>query len=249
MKKIPLKRVDELLLEKKLIKEIKEAEALILAGKVHTDSFKITFPSEKIKITENLYVKTKLKSFVSRGGEKLQKALEQFEIDLNDLVCLDVGSSTGGFTDCMLQNGAKKVYSVDSGTNQLDLSLRNNSKVIVMEQYNFKLANAKDFPELMDFIAIDVSFISLKNIFPNTNLLIKQNGSIVALVKPQFEAPSKLVDGGYVDQKYHEEILINIKKYALENNLKVINVIESPILGQKKKNIEYLFFIKKVMVK
>lgn len=246
MKKIPLKRVDELLLEKKMIKNIKEAQGLILAGKVHTDSFKVILPSEKIKITENLYIKTKDRIFISRGGEKLQKALIEFNIILNDLVCLDVGASTGGFTHCMLENGAKKVYAVDSGTNQLDLLLRNDPRVIAMEKYNFKLAKMGDFPELIDFIAIDVSFISLKNIFPNAKLLLKANGYIVALVKPQFEASSNLVAGGYVDRIYHPEILDNVKRYALENNLIFIDAIESPILGQKKKNIEYLFLLKKM---
>lgn len=219
----------------------KKAKSLIMSGDVLVNEEPIIISSYKIKENDVIRIR-KQKKWVSRGAYKLLKALEYFNLNVKDKICLDIGSSTGGFTQVLLENGAYKIFSLDSGFNQLDYSLRINKKVISLEKTNLKSISFQLFKTLLDIVVCDVSFISIKNVFNvlNFNVLSKEN-KIVILIKPQFEAPSNLVqEGGYVDKIYHEEIINNIIDYAKQKGFRFLGLCDSPLLGNKSKNIEYL---------
>lgn len=242
------KRADELLMEQGLVETKEEALAFIMSGKVFTTKeIRILTPGEQIKSTTSLYIKGQEKKYVSRGGLKLEKALTHFDIDLKDRVVLDIGASTGGFTDVSLKNGAKKVYALDVGTNQLAWELRTNEQVIVMEQTNFRHSVPEDFTEDRPHIAtIDVSFISLELIFPALHPILKEQGEVIALIKPQFEAARNEVGAGGIikDPAVYERVLHQVIEYAQKESFVLKDMTLSPITGAKG-NVEFLsHFIK-----
>lgn len=240
------KRLDILLVEKNLAASREKAKAVIMSGIVYVDGQKedkagAVFPEES-----TIEVRGNTLPYVSRGGLKLEKAMNHFDLDLQGKVCMDVGSSTGGFTDCMLQNGAVKVYAIDVGHGQLDWKLRNDPRVVCMEKTNIRYVEPKDIQEDPDFSSIDVSFISLtKVLIPVWNLLTK-NGEVVCLIKPQFEAGREKVGkkGVVRDPKVHEEVIRKVIDFALENGYGVYHLEFSPIKGPEG-NIEYLLHLKK----
>lgn len=242
------KRVDELLIEQLLVEDKAEALSYILAGKVFTrDEIKILTAGEKLPAHTELYIKGKEKKYVSRGGLKLEKALDYFNIDLQDRIVLDIGASTGGFTDVSLKNGAKLVYALDVGTNQLAWELRNHDQVVVMEQTNFRYSEPEDFKMgVPQFATIDVSFISLELILPPLSSIIEENGELVALIKPQFEAArDEIGEGGIVrDPIVYEHVLKDVLDFAAKNSFALIDLTVSPITGTKG-NIEFLGYFKK----
>lgn len=233
MKKTVLERLIALEYDEKL------ARSLVMAGKVFKGSEKIMSVSEKIADTEELLVKDS-KEWVSRGAYKLQAAIEAFKLDFKNKTVLDIGSSTGGFTQVSLKNDAAKVYALDSGTNQLDYSLRTNAKVVTMEKTNLKSIEASMFNPLPELAVCDVSFISLKHVFK----VLKENLNgipLMALIKPQFEANSdQVLPGGFVPEELHEAIIAKVKAFAQEQGYKLIDIKKSPIEGGVAKNIEYI---------
>jgi 23S rRNA (cytidine1920-2'-O)/16S rRNA (cytidine1409-2'-O)-methyltransferase len=228
-------RIDKLLFELGLAESIAKAQSLVMAGIVLVDEKRVEKPSEAFPRDKQIRIKANFlrNKYVSRGGLKLEKALEDFHIRLSEYVCLDVGASTGGFTDCLLQNGAKKIVTIDVGTNQLDWKLRNNKKVEVHENVNARYLKPENFEEKFDLIVMDVSFISVTKIFPALIPLMKETGEIISLIKPQFEVKKGEVgDGGIVrDEEIHKRIVFEINSFADLCGLKVSGVIESPILG------------------
>lgn len=189
MTKIPKERVDVLLVEQGLFDTREKAKRAIMAGLIYKNEERIDKPGEKVENTSVLTIKGQVLKYVSRGGLKLEKALEQFDLNIENKIMLDIGSSTGGFTDCGLQNGVKHAYALDVGSNQLAWKIRQDDRVTVMEKTNFRYSTPADFLEgLPSFASIDVSFISLKLIFPTLKTILVPNGDVIALVKPQFEA-------------------------------------------------------------
>lgn len=242
------KRADELLVEQGLVEEKAEALAFIMSGKVFTTKeIKILTPGEKLKADTELYIKGLEKKFVSRGGFKLEKALTSFNIDLKNKIVLDIGASTGGFTDVSLKNGAAKVYALDVGTNQLAWELRTHEQVVVMEQTNFRHSLPDDFTEGRPNLAtIDVSFISLSLIFPALYPILEEAGEVVALIKPQFEARREEVgEGGIInDSTVYESVLDKVIRIAREESFILRDLTLSPITGTKG-NVEFLsYFVK-----
>lgn len=227
--------------------EKKEAQALIMAGNVLVNEEVCIIGSTKIKDNQHIRIK-ELKEWVSRGALKLLEAIKEFKIDVNDKVCLDVGSSTGGFTEVLLRNNAKKIYALDSGTNQLDFKLRSNNKIVSIEKTNLKSINKEMFNEKIDIVVCDVSFISVKHLFNvlNKENILQEQNEIIILIKPQFEANSNLVEkGGYVDEKHHKKIIDDLIEHAKDLNFTFRYIIKSPIVGNKSKNIEYLALFRK----
>lgn len=222
-----------------------EAERFIRSGKVLINSEAVIVPSIKVKEDSNVIIK-ELKEWVSRGAYKLLKAIEVFNLDFKDKIVLDIGSSTGGFTQVSLKNGAKKVYSVDVGTNQLDFSLRSHNQVVVMEKTNLKTLTKDMFKEEIDIVVTDVSFISLKRVFDVLEPILSEDKILMALIKPQYEADSSDVqDGGFVNKDKHDIIITKLSNYAKEKKLKLLDIQESPISGNKSKNTEYIsLFVK-----
>lgn len=240
-------RVDVLLVEKGFFDSREKAKRAIMAGLVHDDYDRIDKPGTKIDIDSHLHVKGQVLKYVSRGGLKLEKAIEVFNLNLKDKIMLDIGSSTGGFSDCGLQNGVKLVYALDVGTNQLVWKLRNDPRVVVMEQTNFRTANLEMFRHGQpDFCSIDVSFISLKHIFPNLQTILSNRGQVVALIKPQFEAGKEQVGkkGIIRDPQTHENVLNNVLNIANENGFRLLALDFSPITGGHG-NIEFLGLFEK----
>ena len=240
------KRLDILLTERGLASSREKAKAIIMSGIVFVDGERedkagSTFPEEA-----KIEVKGSTNPYVSRGGLKLAKAMESFGIKLDNLVCMDVGASTGGFTDCMLKNGAVKVYSVDVGHGQLDWGLRNDERVVVMEKTNIRYVTPDDIDDRLDFASIDVSFISLEKVLPPVRELLKDDGEVVCLIKPQFEAgPDKVGKKGVVrDPAVHEEVIREAVSTAAANGFSVLALDFSPIRGPEG-NIEYLMYLKK----
>lgn len=225
----------------------KESLGLIMSGNVLVNEEIVIKGSTKIKENDVIRIKNK-KKWVSRGSYKLLEAIEKFNLDLTNKICLDVGASTGGFTQVLLTNGVKKVYALDSGTNQLDFTLRQNEKVISLEKTNLKSINDDMFEEKIDFICCDVSFISVKKLFDvlsKTNVLANNN-YVLILIKPQFEASSNIVEkGGFVNKIHHKDIIDSIISYAIKLNFIFLSIIESPIKGNVSKNIEYLALFRK----
>ena len=240
-------RLDVLLVKKGLAPSREKAKAVIMAGSVYVDGQKedkagSVFDEESAQIE----VRGHALPYVSRGGLKLEKALKVFPITLTDKICMDIGASTGGFTDCMLQNGAAKVYSVDVGYGQLDWKLRQDERVVCMEKTNFRYMTPEDIPDVLDFASVDVSFISLDKILTPAYALLKEQGEMVALIKPQFEAGREKVGkkGVVRDPKVHEEVIAKIVRHADEVSFEVLDLSYSPIRGPEG-NIEYLIHLKK----
>ncbi len=234
-------RADIVLYKEGYVESLKVANSYIMQGLVLIDNVPIEKSGDLIKYGSNIRIKGKEHKYVSRGGLKLEKALHEFKIDLSNARCMDIGCSTGGFTDCMLKNGAKKVYSVDVGYGQLDWNLRNNPKVVVMERTNIRNVRLEDIESKLDFISIDVSFISLKLVLPVAKKLLKNGGKIVALIKPQFEAKKEDVGkGGIVrDSKVHKYVIEETIEFARNLNIIISNLSYSPITGATG-NIEFL---------
>lgn len=223
-----------------------KAKAIIMAGQVYVNNQKVDKAGTEIKRDDKLEVRGSALKYVSRGGLKLEKAMECFPIILNDKVCMDVGASTGGFTDCMLQNGAKKVYSIDVGYGQLAWKLRTDKRVVNLERTNFRYATREQVPDEIDFSSVDVSFISLYHILPVLNSLLANNGEAVCLIKPQFEAGKEKVGkkGVVRDLNVHLEVVKKIISLSVENGFSVLGLQFSPIKGPEG-NIEYLIYLKK----
>lgn len=228
-------RIDELLIKLGYAESINKAHALIMSGVVLADEKRIEKPSEKITEASKIRIKGSSRSskYVGRGGLKLEKALTEFQIRPGEYICLDVGSSTGGFTDCLLQNGAKRVTAVDSGTNQLVWKLRTDERVNVRENVNARYLKPEDFTDKFDLIVMDVSFISVKKILPALPPLLKDNGKIITLIKPQFEVEKFEVEtGGIVsDPEKHCRVISEINDFAESYKLKNLGITDSPILG------------------
>lgn len=223
-----------------------KAKAIIMAGQVYVNNQKVDKAGTEIKRDDKLEVRGSTLKYVSRGGLKLEKAMECFPIILNDKVCMDIGASTGGFTDCMLQNGAKKVYSIDVGYGQLAWKLRTDERVVNLERTNFRYATREQVPDEIDFSSVDVSFISLYHILPVLNSLLANNGEAVCLIKPQFEAGKEKVGkkGVVRDLNVHLEVVKKIISLSVENGFSVLGLQFSPIKGPEG-NIEYLIYLKK----
>jgi 23S rRNA (cytidine1920-2'-O)/16S rRNA (cytidine1409-2'-O)-methyltransferase len=237
-------RLDVLLVEQGYYESREKAKAAIMAGLVFVNEEPFDKPGTKIARSKTIRVKGAVHPYVSRGGLKLEKALREFNIDLKDRVMLDIGASTGGFTDCALQNGASYVYAIDVGYNQLDWSLRNHAQVNVMERTNFRYTTMDDLTgPPPSFASIDVSFISLTLILPPLKALLPEDGSIVALIKPQFEAGREKVgkSGVVRDPKVHEEVLTRILQFASDIGLYLSGLTYSPITGGEG-NIEFLAY-------
>lgn len=239
-------RLDVLLVNRGLFESREKAKTAIMAGQIFMGTVCVDKAGTKVPIDADLSVKGNTLPYVSRGGLKLEKALQLYPIDLTDAVMVDIGASTGGFTDCALQNGAAKVFAIDVGYNQLAWSLRQDKRVINMEKQNIRTVTAEQLGELVDFISIDVAFISLDKVLPVAVTLLKNTGSLVALIKPQFEAGrEKVGKGGIVrDPATHAEVLTRILNVAEEVGLHLHGVTYSPIKGTEG-NIEFLGYFKK----
>jgi len=235
-----------MLVERGLAESREKAKAIIMSGIVYVDGEKEDKAGSNFPETAKIEVRGKTLKYVSRGGLKLEKAMEVFPIELDGKVCMDVGSSTGGFTDCMLQNGAVKVYSVDVGYGQLAWKLRQDERVVVMEKTNIRYVKPEDIEELVDFASVDVSFISLSKVLPPLRDLLKDEAEVVCLIKPQFEAGREKVGkkGVVRDKAVHVEVIENVLGYAEEAGFNVLGLDFSPVKGPEG-NIEYLMHIKK----
>ena len=238
-------RLDTVLFEKGFAESREKAKALIMAGQVYVNNAKITKAGENVKESDCIEVRGEKMPYVSRGGYKLEKAVKEFGLSLSGCVCMDIGASTGGFTDCMLQNGAVKVYSIDVGYGQLAWKLRTDERVINLERTNFRHVTKDIIPEPIDFASVDVSFISLRLIIPVMKELLKTGGEAVCLIKPQFEAGREKVGkkGVVRELSTHIEVVENIRQFVLESGFSVLNLDFSPIKGPQG-NIEYLIYIK-----
>lgn len=238
---MPKVRLDVLLVEKGLADSRAKAQALIMAGQVRVAGQVALKPAVTIQSDVTLTVDSGPR-FVSRGGEKLEGAIKKFSIDVKDFVCVDVGSSTGGFTDCLLQHGAKKVYALDVGKGILHWKLRNDSRVVVMEETNAR--HVKALPEPVDFVTVDASFISLKVLLPVIRKWKVESG-IVALIKPQFEAGRKDVsrgDGVIRNPEIHKQVLLDVLSYAKNEGFGLRGLVKSSLIGPKG-NIEFLLWM------
>lgn len=239
-------RIDVLLVKKGLFESREQAKRAIMAGNIYVNNERIDKPGVKVNIDNEITVKGEKQKYVGRGGYKLEKAIEYFHLNLNDVVAIDIGASTGGFTDCMLQQGARKVYAVDVGYNQLAWQLRNDERVIVKERYNFRYANPEDFLEEQPcFATIDVSFISLKLILPPLTKIIAENSYVVALVKPQFEAGKDEVGkkGIVRNPNTHCSVIREIMEFSQKLGFSICGLTYSPITGGDG-NIEFLLLLK-----
>lgn len=242
--KVQKERLDVLLVKQGLATSREKAKAVIMAGEVFVDNQREDKAGQTFPITAKIEVRGKKMKYVSRGGYKLERAMEVFPIQLQDAVCMDVGSSTGGFTDCMLQNGARYVYAIDVGTNQLAWSLRQDERVCSMEKTNIRYVTPDDIGEKMDFVSIDVAFISLTKVLTPVKALMKEKGQIACLIKPQFEAGREKVGkkGVVRDKKVHEEVIEMVTNYAKSIGFHILGLEHSPIRGPEG-NIEYLLYM------
>ena len=234
-------------MEKGLVSSRERAKALIMAGSVWVGERKLTKVGAEFPVDIEVEVKeSPLRKYVSRGGLKLEAAIKDFGLSVKGKVCLDVGASTGGFTDCLLQNGAKKVYALDVGYGQLDWKLRNDSRVVNIEKANIRYFDEKKIKSPVDLATVDVSFISLDKVLPKVKKLIRKGGEIVSLIKPQFEAGREKVSRGGVvkDRKVHQEVIDKIKFLSGRLGLEVKGLTTSPIKGPAG-NIEYFIYLKK----
>ncbi|EKY27004.1 TlyA family RNA methyltransferase [Clostridium celatum] len=239
-------RLDILLVDKGICTSRERAKTNIMAGLVFVDGQRVDKAGEKVNIDADIVFKGEELKYVSRGGLKLEKAMNEFNISLKDKVCMDIGASTGGFTDCMLQNDASKVFSVDVGYGQFAWKLRTDERVVCMERTNIRYVTPEDIGEKLDFASIDVSFISLRTIMPAVKNLLKETGEVVALIKPQFEAGrDKVGKKGVVrDKEVHHEVILKIVNYLIENEFNILGLSYSPIKGPEG-NREYLVYFTK----
>lgn len=240
------KRLDVLLFEKGFTESREKAKALIMSGIVYVNNQKKDKCGEQFDEDSVVEVRGSSLKYVSRGGLKLEKAMKVFPIDLSGKITMDIGASTGGFTDCMLQNGAKKVYSIDVGYGQLAWKLRNDERVINLERTNMRYVTKEQVPDLIDFFSIDVSFISLKLLLPVARELLSSGATAVCLIKPQFEAGKENVgkNGVVRDKNVHTDVVNMIIDFCLENGYSVLGLDYSPVKGPQG-NIEYLIYIRK----
>lgn len=239
-------RIDVLLVEKGFFESREKAKASIMAGVVYANEQKVDKAGEEVSVDAKLEVRENICPYVSRGGLKLEKAVKFFGVNLKDKVCMDIGASTGGFTDCMLQNGAKKVFSVDVGYGQFAWKLRQDERVVCMERTNIRYVTDEQIGEKLDFASIDVSFISLTKVLPVAFNLLKDNGEVVALIKPQFEAGREQVGkkGVVRDSNVHKEVIEKIIAFSESIGFCVKNLSFSPIKGPEG-NIEFLLYLGK----
>ena len=244
--KVKKERLDVLLVERNLVQSRARAKTTIMAGLVLVDGNKIDKAGTMVKTNADIRVLGNKIPYVSRGGLKLEKAINEFMVELDGKVTADIGASTGGFTDCMLQNGAVKVFAIDVGYGQLDWSLRTDERVINMERTNVRNVTPEDIGELIDLASIDVAFISLEKVLPAVKAMLKPAGEIVALIKPQFEAGREKVGkkGVVRDPKVHLEVIHNVVDMAREMNFVTRELTFSPVKGPEG-NIEYLIWLSK----
>lgn len=237
-------RIDVLTVEKGFFPTREKAKQNIMAGLVFVNNVRIDKPGESVAIDSSIEVKGESIPYVSRGGLKLEKAINEFKIDAHGKTAIDVGASTGGFTDCLLKNGAEKVYSIDVGYGQFAWELRNDPRVTLFERTNIRYVSEKDIGTLCDMAVIDVSFISLKLVLPVVKTLIKDTGEIVCLIKPQFEAGRERVGkkGVVKDPEVHKDVIQDIMNFTLEHGFGVKGLSFSPIKGPEG-NIEYLLYL------
>lgn len=235
-----------MLFERGLVISREKARTLIMSGEVYVENQKEDKPGSLFRDNVKIEIRGKQLPYVSRGGLKLEKAIKVFGIDLKNKIAMDIGASTGGFTDCMLQNGAKKIYSVDVGYGQLDWKLRNDSRVVNLERTNIRYIDKASILEKLDFFSVDVSFISLKLVLPVMNGLMSTNSTAVCLIKPQFEAGRENVGkNGVVRDKFvHKQVINDICDFVLNSGFDVLGLDYSPIKGPKG-NIEYLIYLQK----
>lgn len=240
------KRIDILMVEQGIAPSREKAKEMIKNSNVYLNGKVISKAGLLANDCDIIEYKGETAKFVSRGGLKLDKAISVFDISLDGYLCIDVGASTGGFTDCMLQNGARKVYAVDSGSGQLSPMLIADERVVNLEKTNFRYITEKEIPEKADFASVDVSFISLKHILPALSPLIKDGGTAVCLIKPQFEAGRENVGkkGVVKDSRIHIKVIENVCGYASSNGFEVKNLDFSPVKGPEG-NIEYLIYLQK----
>lgn len=244
MSKINKERLDVLLLNKGLVSSRERAKSCIMAGLVFVDGQKIDKAGTLVPIESKILVTGDSIGYVSRGGLKLAKALEYFNINLTDKIMADIGASTGGFTDCALKNGAKQVYAIDVGYGQLAWSLRTDSRVINMERTNIRNVTLEQLGQPLDFVSIDVAFISLNKVLPVIKALLSSTGTIVALIKPQFEAGREKVGkkGVVRDPLVHNEVIFNVIEHASDLGFTPLSLTYSPVKGPEG-NIEYLIYL------
>ncbi|MEI3378720.1 MAG: TlyA family RNA methyltransferase [Coprococcus sp.] len=243
-------RLDVMMVNRGLAESREKAKAIIMSGIVYVDNIKEDKAGSTFDEKAQIEVRGNTLKYVSRGGLKLEKAMDCFGVSLAGKVAMDVGSSTGGFTDCMLQNGAVKVYSVDVGHGQLAWKLRNDERVVCMEKTNIRYVTSDDIEDRIEFASIDVSFISLTKVLPPVKELLTDDGEIVCLIKPQFEAGREKVGkkGVVRDQKVHVEVVEMIVDFARQIGFKTLDLSYSPIKGPEG-NIEYLLYITKDQTK
>ena len=239
-------RLDVLMVNNGLAASRELAKAYIMAGDVYVDGNKEDKAGTKVDVNANIELRGKVMPYVSRGGYKLEKAMEVFPVTIEGKICMDIGSSTGGFTDCMIQNGASKVYSIDVGYGQLAWKLRNDERVVCMEKTNVRYITEEQVPDKPQFASVDVSFISLTKVIPPALNVMSDDAQLVCLIKPQFEAGREKVGkkGVVRDKKVHEEVILKIIDFAFEIGLNVIGIDFSPIKGPEG-NIEYLIHLEK----
>ena len=238
-------RLDIAVTEKGLAESREKAKTLIMMGKIYVNNQKADKPGTGVAVDDKIELRGENLRFVSRGGLKLDKAIPRFTLALDNKICMDIGASTGGFTDCMLQNGAVKVYAIDVGYGQLAWKLRTDERVINLERTNFRYVTEKEVPDKIDFASVDVSFISLTLILPVAKALLRSGGEMVCLVKPQFEAGKGRVGkkGVVKEPEIHREVITKIAEFAQHIDFSVLGVDFSPITGPEG-NIEYLLHIK-----
>lgn len=239
-------RLDVLLVKRAMAESREKAKAVIMTGNVFVNGQREDKAGSAFPADVQIEVKGTPMKYVSRGGCKLEKAVECWEISLTEKICMDVGASTGGFTDCMLQNGAKKVYAIDVGTNQLAWKLRQDERVISMEKTNIRYVTREEVQESIAFSSVDVAFISLTKVLKPVRELLEENGRVVCLVKPQFEAGREKVGkkGVVRDKKVHLEVVCTIMEYAQKIGFQILALSFSPIKGPEG-NIEYLLYLEK----
>jgi 23S rRNA (cytidine1920-2'-O)/16S rRNA (cytidine1409-2'-O)-methyltransferase len=239
-------RIDSLLVERGLVHSRTKAAALIMAGCVLADDVPVEKPSQRVPEDTELRIKGEDHPYVSRGGVKLAKALEVFDCDVAGRICMDVGASTGGFTDCLLKAGAARVYAIDVGYGQLAASISSDKRVVVMDRTNIRKLERSDIPEEVDLAVIDVSFISLRSVLPKVNEFLADGADLIALIKPQFEVGRELVGkGGIVkDPAAHELATNKVKEVGASLGLSCQGVVESPILGAKGNKEFLIHFLK-----
>lgn len=241
-------RLDVLLVNRGLAPSREKAKAMIMEGNVFVENQREDKAGSMFQTEALIEIKGNPMKYVSRGGLKLEKAMAAFEISLDEKICMDIGASTGGFTDCMLQNGAQKVYAVDVGYGQFAWKLRQDERVVCMEKTNIRYVTPQDIADKLDFASVDVSFISLTKVLLPARELLKDNGEMICLIKPQFEAGREKVGkkGVVREPSVHEEVIEKVIGFAMENGFAVENLEYSPIKGPEG-NIEYLVHIRKTL--